>query len=52
MGMRWREAQKRGCVCILMADSLCCAAEASTDVKRLYSNNTIQQKAKRLYQYW
>ena len=32
------EAQQRGDICIVIADSLSCAAETDTIVKQLYSN--------------
>ena len=34
-----KEIQKRGDICILIADSVCCTAEANNTVKQLYPNN-------------
>ena len=39
-----KEIQKRGDICILIADSLCYKAETNTIVKQLYSNKDVKNE--------
>ena len=44
MGKNVKKIQKRGDMCICVADSLCCTAETNNIVKQLYFNKILKRK--------